>query len=175
MSKAPENGKMTRRDALVTLGGCVCAAAAAATGCTYSAVYGSLTAQSVAFDLADETFAPLQTVGSMVPLDIDGWRLILIRQSEDTIIGLDRICPHAFCDMTPPLGAWEDNTLICICHDSRFAPDGRVLQGPAETDLLVHDVRFDPATGQGVVVTGGLPDEGTGSGENEPMTDPGPA
>ena len=151
------------------------AAAVAAMGCTYNKVYGSLTAQTVQFDLSEETFAPLQTVGNMVPLDIDGWRLILIRNSEDTVIGLDRICPHAFCDMTPPLGAWEDNTLICVCHDSRFGPDGRVLQGPAEDDLLVHDVRFDPETGQGVIVTGGLPELDAGTADDDSTSDTGSA
>ena len=163
--------KPNRREALVVLGGCAYAAAAATMGCTFSEVYGSLTAQTVPFDLSDETFAPLEEIGNLVPLDIDGWRLILIRNSEDSIIGLDRICPHAFCDMTPPLGAWEDDLLVCVCHDSRFTADGTVVKGPAEDDLLVHDVRFDPATGTGVIVTGGLPDIDGGTSGDEVESD----
>jgi nitrite reductase/ring-hydroxylating ferredoxin subunit len=163
-----------RREALATIGGCACAAAAVATvGCSFSDVYSSLSVQTVPFDLADDTFAALREVGQMVAVDADGWRLLLIRRSEDSVIGLDRICPHAFCDMAPDLtGAWENDTLICVCHDSRFGPDGALLQGPAEVGITAHDVRFDPATGKGVIVAGELasdggvidtPDAGSGS------------
>ncbi len=154
-----------RREALATIGGCACAAAAAVSvGCTFSEVYGNLSVQTVPFDLADEVFAPLQEVGQMVALDADGWKLLLIRRSEDSVIGLDRMCPHALCDMAPNLtGAWENDTLICICHDSRFGPDGALLQGPAEVGIRAHDVRFDPSTGRGVIVAGGVTSEDGGA------------
>ena len=146
-------GERNRREVLATLGGCACAAAAVSmTGCTFSKVYGSLSVQTVPFDLADPTFAPLNEVGQMVALDADGWNLLLVRRDADTVIGLNRMCPHALCDMAPDIaGVWENDSLLCICHNSRFGPDGALMEGPAEEGIMAHDVRFDPSTNTGVI------------------------
>jgi len=135
----------------LALGGCA-AAAGAATGCTISEIYGSLESVRIEFDLNDETYSVLKDVGGMVPIDEGGWKVVLVRNSATSVIGLDRMCPHAWCDMHPEqFGAWADNSLICICHGSRFDAEGQVLAGPSEVGIAVYDVRFDQASQTGVL------------------------
>jgi cytochrome b6-f complex iron-sulfur subunit len=47
-----------------------------------------------------------------------------------------RVCTHGACDVTPRAGP----ELFCPCHGSRFAVDGRVLQGPATRGLRTFTV-----------------------------------
>ena len=49
------------------------------------------------------------------------------------------------------LGKWENNELICVCHDSRFGPDGSLLKGPAETGVTAFPVEFNADSGSGRV------------------------
>lgn len=50
-----------------------------------------------------------------------------------------RVCTHGACDVTPRAGP----ELYCPCHGSRFATDGRVLQGPATRALRTFTVLRD--------------------------------
>lgn len=45
--------------------------------------------------------------------------------------GLSTVCPHQGCSVN----AVRDGQVICPCHGSRFALDGAVLQGPAQSPL----------------------------------------
>ena len=47
------------------------------------------------------------------------------------------------------LGKWENNERICVCHDSRFGPDGSLLKGPAETGVAAFPVEFNADSGSG--------------------------
>jgi len=44
--------------------------------------------------------------------------------------GLSLKCPHAGCNVKEKNGEF-----ICPCHGSRFSLEGKLLEGPAETDL----------------------------------------
>jgi cytochrome b6-f complex iron-sulfur subunit len=50
-----------------------------------------------------------------------------------------RVCTHGACDVTPR----EGRELFCPCHGSRFALDGRVLEGPATRALRTFTVTRD--------------------------------
>lgn len=45
------------------------------------------------------------------------------------------LCTHQGCTAAP-----VGPRIVCPCHGSEYAPDGTVLQGPAERDLLRYPV-----------------------------------
>ncbi len=157
-----------RRDALMVIGGACAAASLSLGGCTFSEVYGSLSAQTLNLSLTDEMMAPLREVGGLAPVDADAWKVLLIRRSESEIIALNRVCTHLDCDMLPGIGVWdtESENLTCICHNSKFGPDGAVVQKPADgmdiAPLVAHEVRFDPASDEFLLILGGSESEPVG-------------
>lgn len=66
----------------------------------------------------------------------------------------DAICPHLGC-----LTTREEEALVCPCHGSRFAPDGRRLSGPARADLPHFEVDLDEA-GRLIIRRGTIVDPG---------------
>lgn len=150
-----------RRGFLCGLAACGCVAAVGAAGCTIAEVYGQTGAGELAFDINSGDFAVLQTVGETFAVDIetdaDPAAVLLVRNTEETIIALERICPHTFCDMKAPIGVWDQpaQQLICICHQSIFSNDGTLVSGPSPRSIAAYSVEFDATTGQGVVRIGG--------------------
>ena len=143
-----------RRRALSRLlGGAGCALAASMLdGCTIVEVFGG-SGSDVRFDLADPAYSALAEVGGMVPVDTGARRLLLVRVGEQ-IRAMDRICTHTGCDMSPARnGVWDQasNSLICTCHSSVFDIEGRVVSGPAMSDLTTYPVEFDLESGNGTV------------------------
>jgi glycine/D-amino acid oxidase-like deaminating enzyme/nitrite reductase/ring-hydroxylating ferredoxin subunit len=65
-------------------------------------------------------------------VDIDGDRIAAYRDERGVVTLRSPTCPHLGC-----LVAWNDaeRTWDCPCHGSRFAPNGDVLAGPAESGL----------------------------------------
>ncbi|MGF1490578.1 MAG: ubiquinol-cytochrome c reductase iron-sulfur subunit [Prochloraceae cyanobacterium] len=82
------------------------------------------------------TTAQLREKGSILNEDLE---VIVVRNPEtEAIVALNSVCPHKGCNVE-----WdaEDNNLECPCHDSEFALDGKVLEGPAKEDLAVYEVK----------------------------------
>jgi cytochrome b6-f complex iron-sulfur subunit len=48
------------------------------------------------------------------------------------------LCTHKDCELNP-----AGTILSCPCHGSEFAPDGKVLQGPAEASLEKYKATVD--------------------------------
>jgi glycine/D-amino acid oxidase-like deaminating enzyme/nitrite reductase/ring-hydroxylating ferredoxin subunit len=65
-------------------------------------------------------------------LDIDGQRVAAYRDPTGDAIVRSAVCTHMGCAV-----AWNDaeRTWDCPCHGSRFATDGSVIAGPAESPL----------------------------------------
>jgi Rieske Fe-S protein len=60
----------------------------------------------------------------------------LSRDEHGTLHAVSSVCTHMGCDVE-----WNgaDKTWDCPCHGSRFAPDGKVLRGPAQSPLPPAD------------------------------------
>ncbi len=152
---AGQKPEIHRREFLTVLGCGSCAALTlTSTGCTIAEIFET-GGGDLAYNVSEPQFSPLASVDGVVPVEVAGRPILLIRTDEQTIVALNRICTHVQCDMDPQIsGAWDGEKLICLCHDSHFDAQGRVLQGPATRDLQVYPTTFDAATGVGTVTVG---------------------
>ena len=59
-------------------------------------------------------------------------KLAVCRDQNGALHSLSAVCTHLGCDV-----AWNqgEQTWDCPCHGSRFLPDGKVINGPAVSDL----------------------------------------
>jgi menaquinol-cytochrome c reductase iron-sulfur subunit len=76
---------------------------------------------------------------------VDGWKVYsekttawVIRQPNNSVVAFGPQCTHLGCAYH-----WEDgkNQFLCPCHSSLFAPDGKVVSGPAPRPLDRFDVK----------------------------------
>jgi glycine/D-amino acid oxidase-like deaminating enzyme/nitrite reductase/ring-hydroxylating ferredoxin subunit len=65
-------------------------------------------------------------------LSLDGQKAAVSRDASGKLIAVSAACTHMGCTV-----AWNaaESTWDCPCHGSRFAPDGKVLHGPATGQL----------------------------------------
>lgn len=70
-------------------------------------------------------------------MKLNGEDVAVYRSADNTLSVLSPVCPHMKCKVK-----WNGtgSTWDCPCHGSRFAPDGRVLEGPALTPLASRSV-----------------------------------
>jgi quinol---cytochrome c reductase iron-sulfur subunit, bacillus type len=78
---------------------------------------------------------------------IDGWKINsekstawVVKQAGNTVVAFGPQCTHLGCAYH-----WDDSKheFLCPCHNSIFAPDGKVISGPARRPLDRYDVRID--------------------------------
>jgi len=92
-----------------------------------------------------------QVVGTVADLDKNGQ--ILNKQSSDapvlvvrnladskTVMAVNATCTHQGCTLD-----WkaDQKVFLCPCHKAKFAPDGKVLQGPAQKPLPTYEVKLE--------------------------------
>jgi Rieske Fe-S protein len=84
-------------------------------------------------------YPALDHIGGQAAVDVDHayLHLLIARTGEDCWVGTWRVCTHGACEVLWDAIAGE---VVCPCHQSRFAADGSVLQGPATEDLATYDV-----------------------------------
>ena len=154
----PDSVTLDRRS-VIKLIGSACAVSALG-GCVIAKIHNIPDLGSTfSFDLSDPKFEPLNTVGEAVDVDdAAGYKLILIRLSENEIMALDRICTHSQCDMKldGQFGEWDGEKIICTCHNSHFSPRGEVLRPPATRPLPVYDVQFSVGSNEVQVIFGDI-------------------
>jgi Rieske Fe-S protein len=75
--------------------------------------------------------------GTGAVLRLRGEQCAVYRDDDGAVHALSATCTHLGCivHFNDAERAWE-----CPCHGSRFAPDGSVLQGPANEPLARKDV-----------------------------------
>jgi nitrite reductase/ring-hydroxylating ferredoxin subunit len=71
--------------------------------------------------------------GSGVVMALKGRRYAAYRDASGSLSLLSPECPHLYCEVV-----WNADEKVwdCPCHGSRFAPDGRVMRGPATESLM---------------------------------------
>ena len=82
-------------------------------------------------------------LGTVTQLETDGFlldeesKVIVVKDSQNKLMALNPTCTHQGCIVD-----WdkESETLICPCHNAKFAPDGKVLAKPAPSDLPSYEV-----------------------------------
>ena len=64
--------------------------------------------------------------------------VIVLRNSNNTLSAVSLLCTHQGCQVD-----WKNssNSLVCPCHGSEFAADGKVLTGPAQSPLSTFEVK----------------------------------
>jgi Rieske Fe-S protein len=83
----------------------------------------------------------LKSPGGSALLKVQGRDLLFIRESEETVRVLDPTCTHKKCTVEY---SKEKQRIVCPCHGSNFALDGKVLLGPAEKPLQAFEATLDP-------------------------------
>ena len=89
-------------------------------------------------------------LGSVADLDqkgsltgsVNGKSVVVVRspQNASAVFALDRACTHRGCDVE-----WkaDQKQLVCPCHNSIFAPNGQVTQGPATRPLPTYTAKIE--------------------------------
>lgn len=93
-----------------------------------------------AVTVALSDFPGLAITGTVVDI---GHERALVRTGPSSFVGLSRICTHEQCDADV-----KNNRIECPCHNSIFAADGSVIQGPATIPLSKLTCVFDQTTGK---------------------------
>ena len=83
------------------------------------------------------TEAELQSAGYLLNEES---QVMVVRDSEGAIVALNPTCTHRGC-----IVEWQDesNTLVCPCHNAKFAADGEVLAQPAVEPLATYEVTVE--------------------------------
>ena len=100
-------------------------------------------------DTTETRFQSLGTVGGIVSIDggdvdgITGNGVFIIRDTESTVIVLDRTCTHQGCQV----GDFASNGIAtCPCHGSRYDTGGSVVNGPAPLPLRRYEATLEGST-----------------------------
>ena len=72
---------------------------------------------------------------AVVALGAGAGSIVLWPLEDGGVRAIGATCTHLGCDVRP-----SGEFLLCPCHGSTFAADGRVLRGPATRPLPVHPV-----------------------------------
>ena len=94
----------------------------------------------------------------MIPLEVDGQYLAIVRTAHNEFFALDGICTHAFCFVG--YGWVKEDSLICGCHGGTFnartgEPEDWMSPRPLATfpvkivgnDILVALPQREPTSG----------------------------
>lgn len=95
-----------------------------------------------------------QAIGTVSELNAQGQilaektalgKILVISAPADSkqLIAVKPTCTHAGCTVTYEK---EQNAFVCPCHDSKFAHDGKVIQGPATQPLPTYIAKVEGDT-----------------------------
>lgn len=93
-------------------------------------------------DLSRALLAPPRAALADLPpghggiVEYDGQKVGVYKGVDGSVHAVSTRCPHLGCQVewNPDEHSWD-----CPCHGSRFTPEGKLLSGPAQTDLEVPE------------------------------------
>lgn len=136
---------MKRREFMgwASLGCAACSLPATITACTSQATKQSASAPDASGFQTVGTVADLDKNGQLLVEKLAGDRTALVVRDpakSGSIIAVNPACPHAGCNV-----GWQqpEKAFICPCHDSKFASDGKVQQGPATEPLATYVAKIE--------------------------------
>lgn len=135
---------LSRREFLARTAGVTAVAAIAACGDGTLSAPGIRPAGSITpFSLTVGTIPELATIGVLVRVGPD--RMVAVkRTASSTFDAFDMRCTHEGC----LVDIQNAERFVCPCHQSRFANDGSVLNGPANRPLDRLTATYNPGTDQ---------------------------
>ena len=118
---------------------------------------------------ADRVAVQDLTPGSGAIVRVRGRKTAVYRDEQGALHALSPVCQHLYClvDWNPAERTWD-----CPCHGSRYAGDGRAIQGPTTKDLKrreLPDVRHAAGVGCGAGARPAADCEGAGSRRRRPL------
>lgn len=91
------------------------------------------------------TVADLEQNGQILSKDAAGNTVLVVRNPDnpEVIVAVNPTCTHAGCTVN-----WtaDQQAFICPCHNSQFAANGAVLQGPATAPLPAYTTQLEGET-----------------------------
>lgn len=94
--------------------------------------------RSDGFEVAG-TVADLDKNGHLLNEKMSLGKALVIREKNNQLVAVEPTCNHAGCNVE-----WNaDQTFVCPCHASKFANDGKLLQGPATQSLALYTAKIE--------------------------------
>jgi len=94
------------------------------------------TAYAAKIAIGLDKLSKLKTVGSSMTIKLKGKMVMFVRDSEESVRGIDPTCTHEKCTVEYKT---ERRRIECPCHGSMFDLEGNVLKGPAEKPLSLYE------------------------------------
>ena len=81
--------------------------------------------------------------GVLMDFDFNDKKILLVKIN-NKIFASDRICTHAYADLSNGFLNEEEKTITCPLHMSAFnLEDGKPLNQPAEEPLMLYETKID--------------------------------
>jgi cytochrome b6-f complex iron-sulfur subunit len=87
------------------------------------------------------TITTLDDKGFIFDKQFDPESVLVVRDpaNADALVAVGAVCPHEGCDVE-----WDrQEQFTCPCHNSIFALDGTVVQGPANKPLPLFEAKIE--------------------------------
>lgn len=126
----------TRRVALLVV-------ASAVAGCAGGSAAPKVASQGGRVVLPFAQHPTLASPGGTAVVRADDTTIFVTRSPDGGATARSMVCTHQGC-----IVSWDEaaSELQCPCHGSRFAPDGKVLAGPAKEPLPSYEATVDGET-----------------------------
>jgi cytochrome b6-f complex iron-sulfur subunit len=82
----------------------------------------------------------LAKTGSTAIVNFASGSVLVDRPTAASFVAMTAVCTHQGCTINSFDSS--NNQFVCPCHGSRFDENGKVIQGPASTNLQIYQTQF---------------------------------